>query len=183
MNVLYRIDADNIIISVNKGWDYFADSNASPELFGDMVIGKSIWEVIQDPHVESLYSQLFATVREKGEAVNFCFRCDSPHKRRFMDMTVRAIPAAGCLEVECRLEREEELEIPVFFQEKQVEAPRHVKRCSVCNALQVEGEWRDVSEVCHRDDLFDFNRPINVAYVVCDSCIARLQNRINRAGA
>ena len=84
----YILDADNLIQSVDRDWDLFADSNGAPELFGSDIIGKSIFDFIQDAQTVSLYQDIYQVVREQNKPIDFTFRCDSPQIKRLFVMKI-----------------------------------------------------------------------------------------------
>ena len=89
----YRIDDQDIICEVNEGWDLFADSNGSPEVFSQEVIGRSVYDFITDEPTRALYRDIYAEIREQKRPLDFTFRCDSPDIKRLFLMEI--IPEKG----------------------------------------------------------------------------------------
>lgn len=177
MNSSCRIDADDRIVSVNHGWELFADSNGAPELFAEGVVGRSMWELIGDDAVKELFTALHETVRRQGRSIEFRYRCDAPEFRRFMQMRIDPLDG-GHLQITHEITEEQPLPTPLYFTERRVQSPRQVLRCSVCNALNVGDGWKTVEEAIEAGLRSDEDRPIQVLYRVCDSCISRVRRLV-----
>jgi hypothetical protein len=61
---IYRIDSNDIIISVSQNWESFARDNAwGSELSPENVVGHLLWDFIQDIEIRHLYEEVFRRVR------------------------------------------------------------------------------------------------------------------------
>src|SRR5688572_25232486 len=87
--VIYRVDADDRIASVNAAWDAFAEANGAPWLRRKRVLDRSIWAFLGDGVVAHVYESLLARIRS-GRRAAFRFRCDSPDVKRLLAMDMRA---------------------------------------------------------------------------------------------
>ena len=80
----YRIDALDRITFVDAEWLRFARENEAEQLVETGVVGRSVWDFVSGFEVRSLYENLFASVRSRGEPARVPFRCDSPALARWM---------------------------------------------------------------------------------------------------
>jgi hypothetical protein len=90
--LVYRIDRQDVIVFVDSDWDRFALSNGGEDTLSTQVLGRQIWDFVIDATIRQLYRQLLQRIRE-GRELRFAFRCDSPDRRRLMEMEM--IPADG----------------------------------------------------------------------------------------
>jgi len=86
-SVVYCIDADDAIDSVNVAWTRFAIENQAAQL-STGVIGTSLWDHIVGVDVVHIYRDLLSRVRTKNVSASFPFRCDSPECYRLMRLVV-----------------------------------------------------------------------------------------------
>lgn len=87
METRYVIDAEDRIESFAA-----APSEESGETAGDWT-GRSLWSLLSGEATRQIYRQLLRRVRAERSAVNFRYRCDVAHQRRWFEMSVCA--AAG----------------------------------------------------------------------------------------
>jgi hypothetical protein len=93
-DVFYGIDEQDRIAFVNPAWDEFAADNGARHLQSGSVISRSIWDFIADDGTRFLYREIFKRVRA-GHPTRFEFRCDSPDRRRLLEMDARLIMGQG----------------------------------------------------------------------------------------
>ena len=82
---VHRIDADNRVASVNDEWEAFARENDATQLTRQNVIGTPLREFVFGLETWHLYELIFNRVRSDSNGITIPFRCDSPHRRRFME--------------------------------------------------------------------------------------------------
>ena len=102
-HLVYEVDAEDVVTRIDGEWDAFAAQNAARSCLATQVIGRSLWEFVRDPALRAIYEALFASIRGSGGEKSFPFRCDSPHQRRTMRMTVRDL-GAGAVRITSALE-------------------------------------------------------------------------------
>lgn len=167
--VSYTIDADDVIVEVSSSWQEFAKENYAVGLTEREVVGQSLWEFIKDDSTRSLYKVLLRAVRNKGQAISFPFRCDSPRMRRYMVMNVTP-HASGQVSFTNELVETRSRNPEIFFQNTLGANKLYYVMCSVCNKVRPyeEDEWLEVEEafesLAHLDD------PVQVVYEVCETC-------------
>jgi hypothetical protein len=173
-DVVYRIDAQDRIISLNTGWTRFAQINDAPHLDCDRLIGRSIWQFIVDEDTSRIYELLLREVRENRPSLTFPFRCDSPEMRRYMEMSLVACGQSS-VEFRSRIVDTEPRDQKVYFQYVTVAARGLLLRCSFCNRIQYQGRWSDVATVA--GTILDRELPLQVCYAICEACNSKISER------
>lgn len=168
----YRIDRNNILVSVGDNWGRFAIDNAAEDsVLPDNVIGRSLDTCIEDDDTRALYALVLDSVRGSNRPVAFGFRCDSPATRRFCEL--RITPCAdGSVDFESAILRTESRE-PVFL--LQTDVPRDpdvfLKTCSTCKRVAAGGEgWIEIEQAMQRLNLADRERPPRISHGMCADC-------------
>ena len=165
--VICRLDKADVIRETNACWDHFADQNNGIEFSGNKVSGKSIWRYIAGDTTKMWLSTLFSYARFRREPVIRAYRCDSPEIKRFMEMQI--LPEKDrhlCLKHQ--IIRTEAIDPAVYYQPA-VTGKAMYFRCSICNKVQVQGQWYEGSEAAQKGLLPD-SLSLRVAYRVCRPC-------------
>jgi hypothetical protein len=144
--VTYVIDGSDQLALVNDEWDRFALANGAPHLVQRSLLGQPLWDHIREPTVRQLYAALFARVRHSAKPMSLPFRCDSPDRRRYMEL--RLAPGhAGALLLSSLTVREERRESVALLD---AELPRDDERallvCSWCKRVEADGAWLEVED-------------------------------------
>ncbi len=141
---VYRVDAADRITSVNKPWGEFAAENKAAELSPNAVRGRPLWDFIANPEVRCLYELLFRKVRKSRKPVMIPFRCDSPSRRRFMQLVVS--PELGdTLEIVSRIIREEKRATVALLDVAQPRSDKTLEICSWCKLVRLtDTHWVEV---------------------------------------
>ncbi|MTI23323.1 hypothetical protein E1176_20005 [Fulvivirga sp. RKSG066] len=178
----YWLDEDNKIIDTNSYWNSFAMDNDGGKVLRDRVIGKHLFGYIADDNTRMLLDTLISRVRHTKKEMTRPYRCDSPQRKRFMEMKI--IPQEdGKICVENRILREEELaERRDFKTVKNEKGQPFLKRCSVCNRVNDKTGWYEPDHP-HVSKYFTKGKPTFVAYSVCSDCQQDLKNRLSRLQA
>jgi hypothetical protein len=140
----YCVDAADRITSVNKPWGEFAAENNASELLPDAVRGRPLWDFIANPEVRRLYEVLFRKVRKTRKPVTIPFRCDSPSRRRFMQLVVS--PGLGDeLEIVSRIIREDKRNTVALLDLAQPRSNKTLEICSWCKLVRLtDRHWVEV---------------------------------------
>jgi hypothetical protein len=93
--IVYRIDAQGRIAYVNETWDRFAAANDAPELRASAVLGRPLADFISDLETRHIVDSLVRRASESGQALQVSLRCDAPHERRRLRMTVSPLEDGG----------------------------------------------------------------------------------------
>jgi hypothetical protein len=168
--VVYHINAADVIEDVNDAWAEFALANDAPALATE-VIGRSIWDYIVGPEVRQIYGAVFQRLREGQDEISFPFRCDSPRLYRAMRLTAVALDDGG-IEFRSVLEtiRAHPRELEILSRSSNFPAQISVPMCSWCKAIAVRGEWRPLEKAIDELRLFIKESPPRVRHDLCDAC-------------
>lgn len=167
----YIIDNQYRIIKVHSNWDKFAKDN-----YGDIsimernIIGKSIMEYIKGDSVKMWYESIIELAKNLKINITRPYRCDSPSKKRFMEMEIIPLENGNIL-INHYLIREEEMRESEnkpfsfnFTDERNI-----ITRCSICNRFLHKNRWIELEEAIKH---FDF-RVIQITDIICNDCIRR----------
>ena len=176
----YTINAQDQIVSVNRSWQEFADSNGATNIDGDQELGHSVWHYITGAEVRQLYEMLFDGVRRKRRAVTVPFRCDAPDRRRFMELQVTPGSTDGALVVSCVTLREEERDGAPLFAETDPDPDKLLKVCSWCKHIEMDDDWVEVEEATQRLNLFAARRLPRLTHGICPQCAALVREQVSR---
>lgn len=167
--VCYRIDAGDVMRSVNQAWVLFAEANGVDTLKPEQVVGCRLWNFIVNEETVTLYKLLLRHVRRTARPVSFPYRCDSPELRRYMLMTVRPLED-NAIEFESVLERFEVRQRSIQRTFAAFGARPLVLCCSCCNKLRIQGRWLEAVEAIQQGEILNTDLPLQVAYAVCGDC-------------
>lgn len=169
-SVVYRIDGDDKIVSVNDSWAQFAIDNDSAPLC-DGVIGSLLWDHIAGADVAQIYRDLFYHVRKKMISVSFPFRCDSPDRFRRMRLEVlplenEAIEFRAVPEVIGRHARTIDLLRP----RSSTKLDSFMRICAWCKAIEVNGTWTPLEEAIDSTESLLQEPFPRLSHGICDVC-------------
>lgn len=156
----YWIDERNVIVRTCDNWNRFAEANGGGTARSETIIGRSLWDFITGTTSRMWLDTLLGLARLKKAPLERSYRCDSPHVQRYMNMIIS--PAGEVLELRHRVRATIALEpaLRLLFH------PAGIPRCSVCNRLRIDGEWREPSSVRRSGEEI-----IAVRHTVCDHCM------------
>lgn len=179
----YRIDRQDRIQAVDPAWAAFARANGAPDLADD-VLGRSLWEFITDRTTVHLYRLLLARCRTGGR-ITVPFRCDAPHRRRFMELEL--IPGEDdAIDLRSRLVAQEERPLVALLRAEGGASPEPdatpVVMCGWCKRLPVGERWVEVEEAVEELKLFS-KQGIALSHGICPECEAEVLSRATEDGA
>lgn len=175
----YQVDAKDNIISIDGAWSAFARENGGQSLLNNPPLGRSIWDFINGLSTRNIYFILMKRVRENGRSVHFPFRCDSPDKLRYMEMTIRP-GQSGSLWFETAIAKE----IPI----EQNQAPKNdahgtrelINMCAWCDRVQVGSEWLPLEVGIWSLALFDTPEAPPITHDICPDCYEELHQSLQK---
>lgn len=165
----YRIDAADAIAFVDQAWIRFAVENQAPDLTGEAVVGRPIWQFIAGEETRRLYRELFGLLRASRSELNIPFRCDSPTTVRQMTLTLRSAPKRG-IEFEGWLVEAQARPPVAVFSRWAERSEEFIAICSLCRRLSILGEWVDAAEAITRGRLFNAAPVPRLAESICAEC-------------
>jgi hypothetical protein len=164
--IVYRIDADDNVVSVNTTFRRFAEANGSPGL-AEATIGSSLWSAVAGDETSLLWRELVARARTHA-VVSVPYRCDAPGLRRQLQMRLSALPAGG-VEFISTLTRAEERD-PVALLAASYGTGEPVRACSWCRRVDADG-YTEIEDAVARLGLLEQElRPIS--HALCPNCAA-----------
>jgi hypothetical protein len=168
--ITYELDAQDRIRTTGADWDRFALANGAPELASHRIRLEPLWRFVTGIEVQHLLRLLFERVRSRNTTIRLPFRCDSPSARRFMELTVRPLPAHA-LTVESRLLRTETRQYVPLLERSPRLRYGFLTMCSWCKRIRlVNGEWAEVERAVEVMDLFTSADLPMISHGICRSC-------------
>lgn len=168
----FILDFDNLIVEVGGDWDRFAIENDAPELSGERIIGRSIFDFVSGNVTRQFFVALLQIVRAGRPEIELEYRCDSPELRRYMHMRVSCVEG-GRVRFQNSVIRTEPRDRTVSIMTARHRTRDTHVRCSMCNQIKIAGNWvepdhiDDVQLICSED--------MAVIYGICKSCDEELQ--------
>ncbi|UPT74811.1 MAG: hypothetical protein M0D55_03580 [Elusimicrobiota bacterium] len=177
--VVYRIDAQDRIVSAGPAWDRFAVANASPHLVSEKIVSRSLWDFITDTTTRLLYRDLLKRARA-GNALSFPFRCDSSETRRFLEMTANAA-GDGSVEFKVRTLAVEKRAPQPLLESGARSAEPALRMCGWCKKMPVGDAWIEVEQAVATLRLLEAPVLPAVSHGICEDCERRMREVIDRA--
>lgn len=166
----YRIDADDTITHVNDWWLAFARENGAIDLTEAAVVGRCLWNFIQDPSTKRLYKALHQRLRSVGKEVWIPFRCDSPGLRRYMRLHIMPAPE-GALDYVGSVIRVEARQPLSILDPNTPRSSAVVTLCSCCRKILIEPQgWCELEDAIATARLFEGDQWAKLRNSVCSSC-------------
>lgn len=138
-------DADRIV-AVNDEWESFARENDAPQLTRDAVLNRPIWEFITTGETQAIYELIIRRVRTGQTTIWVPFRCDSPDRRRFMEMEVAPLPG-GQVRLSSRILHLESRPTVGGWNAPREAGQRIVSVCSWCKRVEIRPQvWVEVED-------------------------------------
>jgi len=164
----YLIDDLDLIQWVNDQWSVFAAENDGMDVIAEVVIGKLLWDFIHDMTTVHLYRLMLQEVRLRGVAMSFDLRCDSPDRRRFMNMQVRG--EDGMVRFDCKIVREEPRTPEPLLDRETDRSEVFISMCSWCTRIPVDSHWLNLEDAVRRLGLFKLVRLPMISHSICPDC-------------
>ncbi|MBC7231693.1 MAG: hypothetical protein H5T68_00415 [Chloroflexi bacterium] len=176
----YELDADLRIIWVDEGWSEFAIANDAPELVPPPgPLGQSVLSYVADPTSTQLYELLFQRVLQTRRSITIPFRCDSPARRRYLNMTIKPRIPNG-LRIETMLTRTEERTAVALLDRYAPRGNDLLRMCGWCKSVDVAGRWCEVEEAVVEMRLFERDLLPHVTHGICPRCYERVCRELDR---
>ena len=176
MPVVYHLDADDRVWSINQAWKAFAAANAGQHLQAPNVVGRSLWDLLGDTEIHALY-RVFLTRARAGAPVTLTLRCDAPARRRLLQLQLLGM-SAGAVACICGVVAEA-ARPPVRLLDRTL--PRRggeISLCSWCARIEASsGTWVEIEAAMHVLDLGKVDPLPHLAYRTCLACARYLTVR------
>lgn len=168
--ISYEVDGADRITAVSESWEAFALANHGGHLVAPKIVGSSLWSAISEPTTRALYRTLVMRVRAGGDVASFCFRCDSPSRRRELLMRIAARDD-GIVSFTTSLVREQERREVALLDPAAERTEEIVVVCGWCARVKVgEGRWVEVEEAVRVLRLFELTALPQLSHGMCPLC-------------
>jgi hypothetical protein len=169
-DILYHLNAQDEILSVNEEWYSFARANEGAPLLSPEVLGRPLWDFIGDLETQHIYRLLHRRVRSQGVPVQLCLRCDGPERRRLLELNISLAEDHG-LTYRVRTLRLEDREPISLMDSDRPRSESFVTMCSWCKRVAVPSRgWLDVEEAVTALSLFSEPRLPQLTHGICGEC-------------
>ena len=167
--IAYRIDRLDRIVEVDDAWRAFAVANDAPELAGDSIVGRPLWDFIAGSETRQLWHELLDRVRT-GVTADVSLRCDSPGRRRRLDLQLVPLQDGG-VQFRATVAGAED-RAPVELLDSLYADGTPIRVCGWCRRVDVDG-YVEVEEAIARLGLLEQDmRP--VTHTLCPDCAATI---------
>jgi len=167
----HKVDANGIIVSVSDNWQSFAEENLGVSTcLPENVIGTYLLDHIHDPETKHLYELILQKVRKYRRQATFSFRCDSPDKRRFLELSV--IPLKdNSTEFKSQIIKTELRDFVELMGSDIEKSEEHLGICSMCKKIAIsETEWEEAEIVIQKMRLFELEVLPQFTHGLCQPC-------------
>lgn len=172
---VHRIDASLRISFVGTGWLAFASDNGY-KTSAQAELGRPLFSVIAEEETRHIYKVLIERARSSQQALEFDYRCDSPNRRRWMQMQMRHLADTDEVEFASRLLRAETRPyMPLIaLNRMRPTAERMLSMCSWCKSVLAEQTWVELEEAVRQLRLFATDAMPRISHGICPDCSKRL---------
>ena len=172
--VVYTVDGDDRITSVNDGWTAFAAANDGGALLPPEILGRTLWECIHDPTTSVIYRQLLKRLRGGWGNVRFSCRCDAPARRRLLQIAI-TLDDNGAVTFRVRPVWEQDRSAIPFLDPAAPRSEVSWRMCAWCQRVpDVDGNWREVEDAL--PGLHWLEQPVFplISHGICGDCEATM---------
>lgn len=167
-DVIYSINERDEIVSVNSAYDEFALDNHGIRVASTAVLGRPLWDFVVDPTTLQIYREAVRRVRSGGRAC-FTFRCDSPTRRRLMQMTM-VRDGDGVVQFRVRTVATEDRASVLLLASDAPRSPDLLPICGWCKKVSVGDRWMEVEDAVGALHLFERRVVPALTHGICDPC-------------
>ena len=176
---VHIIDSAGSISYVNDAWLSFAAENGWP-ISAEEMLGSNLMSSIMDPETRHIYELLINRVRQQGQQIHFNYRCDSPDRRRLMEMRISHDQAADQVVFRSRIISSEKRE-PILLID-----PSHnnrsdviLKMCSWCKSVWDERNWVELEKAVRLLGLMTDQVLPRISHGICVECSKNMTRLID----
>ena len=178
----YSIDSRDRIRRVGADWNLFAETNRAHQLaHPGAVLGRRLWDFFAGASVRQLNQLLGEQVRREQRGVVVPIRCDSPDRRRFMELRIEPAPEGG-LDFCARVVREEPRPAVALLDLRYRRSDELLRICSWCKRVLLDDELVEVEEAVRRLGLFGRRELPDLTHTICGPCDEVLERKAAKSG-
>ena len=178
---VYTIDHDDRIVQVSDNWLAFAEENlAADSCHPEKIINRPIWHFIDGKESLHLYEVVLKKVRDRYARITFPFRCDSPDKRRYMQLHISPL-RNNYVEFTSQILREEQRDSIEVLDVTIPRTDQFVKMCCMCKKVVVsENVWVEVEIAIAELQLFDHHKLPAITHGTCPECFDIMMAEVDK---
>lgn len=175
--ITYHIDNMHNIVYLSDEWQFFANENKARNLNSQAVLNKPLSDFITGRESVHIYEMLINRVSQGQAEISFPFRCDSPERRRFMQMEIFPVDGELIGFKSCVLR--EEYREPVGLLDVDIARSKEfVNICSWCKCVDIgENKWLEVEEAIEKLEIFNLSSLPQLSHGVCPSCYKNIRRK------
>jgi hypothetical protein len=176
VDLLYELNAQDEISSVNEQWLRFPRANGGEPLDPARIVGRLLWDFISDVETQHIYRLLHRRVRARGAPVRLCFRCDAPDRRRLLDLEISPGPVQR-LTYRVRTVQELPRQPVALLEPYQPRSESFVTICAWCERVAVPGHgWLEIEAAIAALPALAEPRPPQLTHGICEACTQTLHS-------
>lgn len=170
---IYTVDKTDRIVSVSDNWLLFAQQNQAAEsCHPDMIINRPIWDFISGMETQHIFEVALGKVRTIDKSVVFPFRCDSPDKRRYLELIITPAHQKS-IEFTSYIIREESRDTVELLQTGIPRSNDIINMCSMCKKVELsKGHWEEIEVALAALKLFEHLKLPQISHGLCAECFA-----------
>lgn len=171
-SVRYRINGDDLLVDVNRGWQRFAMENGAAHLVSNLVLGRSLWDFVSDAETRCIYEAILQTVRGNKRNISLDLRCDAPARRRFIRLDIAALSRRR-VQFVGRVSKIERRDAVALLEPDFDRSTESLMICGWCKSIVLPGgRCLEIEEAVRQLGLFHSHVLPRLNHGVCPSCRA-----------
>ncbi len=176
---VYRIDARDTIIFVNREWVDFARENQAPELTPGNVLGQPLERFIDGWETRHLYELIYQSVRRRPRQIRIPLNCDSPTVRRAFVLRLSPLEG-GVLEFAVQVVEIRPLAPRPILDPTVARSSETIAICSWCKRIRTDddGRWGEIECALAHRELFGPTPP-SLTHGVCPDCFRIIRRQLD----
>ncbi|MDJ0833896.1 MAG: hypothetical protein QNJ69_10270 [Gammaproteobacteria bacterium] len=175
---VHSIDEEGRICFVNDAWLTFAAENDWP-ITAEAMIGSKLMASIMDPETRHIYSLLIDRAREQDQQARFNYRCDSPGRRRLLQMHISLNRTSQHIEFRSRiLSSVKRQPIALIDPSQKIRSDEILKMCSWCKSIWDEHHWIELEQAVQQLGFLTAKVLPRISHGICNVCSERMTSLI-----
>lgn len=174
--LIYEVDRSGKLMSLGEGWVEFARENGWDDCQEGDVLGRLLLDFVDDATIRHLIKMVEKRVRDSGIELNYQYRCDSPDRKRYMEMVVSPVADGGILYKSTILKEVPRSPIQWNLVKKETTGLENLAIvCSYC--LRFDGGekgWMEVEEMMQLPDFRAKSSYPDISHGMCPDCYRNL---------
>ena len=166
---IYQINHKDVITYINPEWLDFAHENNYDIIENTSILGTSLWHYVVNPQTIQIYQTLIKKVREGHDSIKVPYRCDSPDKRRFMEMEISSSGEQDVAFINAIL-REESRPVVHLLDPAYPRNQQMISMCGWCKKVRTNGSWLETEDAIIELKIFDEPEIPQITHGICPTC-------------